>query len=106
MPITYRVPILCPLADKAAVEADLSAHGSYPLSVELCPWPGDPSESAAHAGANISCVEGSDLHTLLLSLPTTYAGVEINPVGVKQYKAWQHWTAWLNSNGLQVRVEA
>jgi len=106
---TVRITIQCSAADKAAVESDLSAYGSYPLSVPLVPYPGDPAAEATNYGASISCPMDGHLDVFMQTLPGTYPGCTVQTVQRTSpyYKAFNtavHWTAWLNAQGLQPRV--
>jgi hypothetical protein len=105
---TVKVQVVVTAADRAAAEDYLSAYGSYPLSAELTTYPGDPAAQATHHGLSLSCLWPGALHDALVAMPGLFPG---SSVGVVQYtspywKAYQtavHWTAWLNSLGLQVR---
>lgn len=107
MPTVY-IQVQAPTAQKAAIESDLSAYGSYLLTAALCPYPGDPADPATNYGMNLSCVMDSDLDAFLQTLPGTYPGCAVQTVQRTSpyYKAFKnpvHWVAWLNSQGLQVR---
>lgn len=109
MPTVY-VQIQCAAADRAAVEADLSAHGSYPLSVPLTTYPGDSEAAATHYGANISCVMNGALHAALLAISASYPGSAVQTVQMTSpyYRAFSkpvHWTAWLQSQALQEQTQ-
>ena len=106
---TLRIPVVVLAADVAAAEAHLSAYGSYPLSVPLVPYPGPEDATATAYGANISCVWPGTLHDAIVEMPTLFTGAAVNPVQYtspywKAFNTAVHWTAWLNSLGLQPQV--
>jgi hypothetical protein len=108
MPTVY-VQIQCPAADKAAIESDLSAYGSYPLAVEITTYPGDPAAPATHYGANVSCVMGGPLDVFMQTLPGTYPGCNVQTVQrtspyYKAFNAAVNWVGWLNGQALQPRA--
>lgn len=106
---TVRVVVAVPAADKAACEDYLSTHGSYPLGVALVPYPGPADATATAYGASISCVWPGALHDAIVEMPTLFPGSAVNPVQYtspywKAFNTAVHWTAWLNSLGLQPQV--
>lgn len=106
---TIYIQIQAPAASVAAIEADLSAYGSYPLSVPLTTYPGDPEAAATNYGCNLSCVMGSAIDVFIQTLPGSYPGCTVQTVQRTSpyYKAFVnavHWIGWLNSQGLQPAV--
>lgn len=108
MPTVYvQVQVLA--ADQAAAVDYLSGYGSYPLSVEIVPYPGPSGDPATNYGNNISCVMDGSLDAALQAMPGLFPGCAVQTIQ-RTYPYWKayskavNWDGWLNAQGLQPRV--